>query len=397
MLEDFAQADDELSIPTKQQPAASDAGQTVKPDEVSASRPSSKLSIGEAFERAGNRSSGFDYLRLGLASAVLFWHSFRVTDVSIGYESWWGPLVRLILPMFFALSGFLVAGSLLRVRSIHEFLILRTLRIMPALWVVVTVSVLVIGTAFTTLPPGAYFTQPETWHYFWNVVARTQYVLPGVFKSNPVDVVNASLWTIRYEIQAYILIVVLWAVGAIRRPRLLLPLVLLGQLIAPAIDLMSTVPVREAGPVSGYTLIVSFTFGTVLYVCRNLVPARTSWGIASGVLALALLSDPVAGYFAGPAAAYFTVWLGLKNPPRNAIIGSADISYGIYLWAYPVQQMVVQLLPGARVWWANASISFVITAIIATLSWRYVEKPALSGRRVAVAWGDRLAARLTGR
>lgn len=349
--------------------------------------------IGQAFDRAGGRSSGFDYLRLGLASAVLFWHSFRVTDVSIGYESWWGPLVRLILPMFFALSGFLVAGSLLRVRSMREFLILRTLRIMPALWVVVAVSVLGIGLAFTTLPAGDYLAHPQTRDYFWNLVARTRYLLPGVFRDNPVEVINASLWTIRYEIQAYILIVVLWIVGAIKRPRLLLPLVLVGQLLAPAIDLISTVPVREAGPVSGYTLIVSFTFGTVLFVCRDLVPARNSWGIASGVLALALLSTHASGYFAGPAAAYFTVWLGLKNPQRNFVVASADISYGIYLWAYPIQQAVVQLFPGARIWWANAAISFAITVVIATLSWHFVEKPVLDGRKRVIAWSDRLAAR----
>jgi peptidoglycan/LPS O-acetylase OafA/YrhL len=353
--------------------------------------------IGQAFDRVGGRSTGFDYLRLGLACAVLFWHSFRVTDVSIGYDGWWGPLVRLILPMFFALSGFLVAGSLLRVSNIHQFLVLRVLRIMPALWVVVGVSVLVIGPLFTTLPLGDYLVHPQTRDYVWNIVARTRYLLPGVFDSNPVDVVNASLWTIKYELDAYILIVLLFLVGAIRRPRLLLPLVLVGQFLAPAIDMFSATPVREVGPVSGYTLIVSFTFGTVLFVARDLVPLRRSWGILSGVLALALLSTHVSGYFAGPAAAYFTVWLGLMNPRRTLAVDKADISYGVYLWAYPVQQMVVALLPDARVWWANAAISLVITAGIAALSWRYVEKPALDGRKRALAWSDRVMARLTGR
>ena len=357
----------------------------------------SELTIGDQFNASGGRSTGFDYLRLGLACAVLFWHSFRVTDVSIGYDGWWGPLVRLILPMFFALSGFLVAGSLMRVHSIHQFLVLRVLRIMPALWVVVAVSVLVIGPAFTTLPLADYFAHPLTRDYVWNIVARTRYVLPGVFQSNPVDVVNASLWTIKYELDAYILIVLLWLVGAIRRPRLLLPLVLVGQLLVPAIDLLGSTPVREVGPVSGYTLIIAFTFGTVLFVCRDAVPLRNRWGILSGVLALALLSTHATGYFAGPAAAYFTVWLGLKNPRRTIIVDRADISYGIYLWAYPVQQMVVQMLPGARVWWANAAISLAITAAIAALSWHFIEKPALDGRKRALAWSDRLALRFTPR
>jgi peptidoglycan/LPS O-acetylase OafA/YrhL len=123
---------------------------------------------------------------------------------------------------------------------------------------------------------------------------------------------------------------------------------------------------------------------------------RTSWAIASLVLALALLSTMTGGYFAGPPAAYFTVWLGLRNPRRIAAIASADISYGVYLYAYPIQQSVVALFPAWRLWWFIIPVSLFFTVLMAMLSWRYVEKPALGHRKSLMAWSDRVADRITG-
>lgn len=356
--------------------------------------PTGPETIGKAFDRAGGRSSGFDYLRLFLAVAVLVWHSFRISDALVDYDGWWGPLVRLILPMFFALSGFLVAGSLMRVAAIHHFLILRTMRIMPALAIQVLFSAILIGGFFTTLPLGDYFRHPEFLDYFWNIVGRTRYSLPGVFDSNPVSQFNVSLWTIPYEIKAYLLIVLLWVVGAIRSPRLLILLLLIAQCLVPLVDyLLGTQPTAE-GPLSGNVLIIAFNFGTAIYICRDWVPMRTSWGIASLVLALALLATPIGGTFAGPPAAYFTVWLGLQNPRRIAAIASADISYGIYLYAYPIQQSVVALFPSYRVWWFIIPVSLLFTTLMAMLSWRFVEKPALGHRRALLEASDRVTARI---
>lgn len=350
--------------------------------------------IGAASARADGRSSGFDYLRLFLAVAVLIWHSFRISDALVDYSGWWGPLVRLILPMFFALSGFLVAGSLLRVAAIHHFLILRILRIMPALAIQVLFSAIVIGGFFTTLTLAEYFRHPMFLDYFWNIIGRTRYFLPGVFETNPVSEFNVSLWTIPYEIKAYLLIVVLSLVGAIGRPRLLIPLLLVAQCIVPAIDYLRGTPPSPYGPLSGNVLIIAFNFGTALYICRNMVAMRTSWAIASLVLALALLANSFGGNFAGPPAAYFTVWLGLQNPRRITVIATADISYGIYLYAYPIQQSVVALFPSYRVWWFIIPISLFFTIIMAKLSWRFVEKPALAHRRTIVETSDRLTSRI---
>lgn len=356
--------------------------------------PQPMKTIGAAFDAAGGRSSGFDYLRLGLAVAVLVWHSFRISDALTGYDGWWGPFVRLILPMFFALSGFLVAGSLERVTAIHHFIILRVMRIMPALFIQLLFSAIVIGGLFTALAPADYFGHPMFFDYFWNGIGRVRYFLPGVFTDNPVPVFNVSLWTIPFEIKAYLLLIVLWLIGAVRRPRVLMLSLLVMQCVSPLIEAVQGRAPDGYTHLSGDVLVFSFCFGTALYLCRHDIALRRSWALGALALALLLLASSGGGDLAGPLIAYFTVWLGLKNPRKVAMLSSADISYGIYLYAYPIQQAVVAMFPDMRVWWFIIPVSLPLAGGMAMLSWRFVEKPALGHRRRLIATGDRLCARM---
>ena len=107
-------------------------------------------------EKGSGFTAGFDYVRTALALAVLVWHSYILSagSAALYRAAWSGPfrfLLAIILPMFFALSGFLVAGSLERTRA-HQFVVLRALRLIPALAVEVTLSALILGAFFTTLP-----------------------------------------------------------------------------------------------------------------------------------------------------------------------------------------------------------------------------------------------------
>lgn len=150
-----------------------------------------------------NRPSGFDYMRIVLALSVICWHSLLIsygTDATAGV---WGrvlqPLSLLIVPMFFALSGFLVAGSLERSKSLVGFLGLRVFRIMPALAVEVLLSALILGPLLTTASLGSYFADPVLHSYFWNILGDIHYKLPGLFQQNPTDLVNGQLWTVPYQ------------------------------------------------------------------------------------------------------------------------------------------------------------------------------------------------------
>jgi peptidoglycan/LPS O-acetylase OafA/YrhL len=124
--------------------------------------------------------------------------------------------------MFFALSGFLIAGSADRL-NLRNFLINRGLRIVPALAVEIIISALLIGPVFTTYPLPTYFKDAVFWHYFTNIFGWIQYQLPGVFLDHSSSgVINQSLWTVPFEVDCYALIsgVIVFRLG--RKPWLIL-------------------------------------------------------------------------------------------------------------------------------------------------------------------------------
>jgi hypothetical protein len=136
-----------------------------------------------------NRPSGFDYMRLILALGVIWSHSRLLTDdwqIPPLFNLIYGPFVAFLLPMFFALSGFLVAGSLERCNTLITFLGLRAFGIMPALTVEVLLSALVLGPLLTSASLPTYFLSQKFRLYFLNIVGDIHYYLPDVFLSNPV-------------------------------------------------------------------------------------------------------------------------------------------------------------------------------------------------------------------
>ncbi|SHN38015.1 Acyltransferase family protein [Duganella sacchari] len=168
-----------------------------------------------------NRASGFDYLRLILSLAVILWHSYVLSegrDAAHDLSQFFLVPVRSILICFFALSGFLVAGSLLRCKTLFMFLGLRVVRIVPALFLEVTISALLLGPLVTTVPLSTYFSSQEFHSYFLNIAGIIHYTLPGVFETNPFPkVINGQLWTIPWELECYVALSLLSLVGIVGR------------------------------------------------------------------------------------------------------------------------------------------------------------------------------------
>lgn len=142
-------------------------------------------------ERKGE-GPGFAILRVGLAVGIFLMHSRMLSTAGNvvpivgpavdGHAAWSGPMrpvYVVLVPAFFALSGFLVTGSALRLRNTGTFLTFRVLRILPALFVEVTLCAIVLGSAFTTLPLRSYFTHYGFWRYFGNIVGIITFYLPG--------------------------------------------------------------------------------------------------------------------------------------------------------------------------------------------------------------------------
>ena len=191
----------------------------------------------------GGFGPGFDFLRIALALGVMLWHSLAAVDGNTlaGKDTPAWLAVYAILPMFFALSGFLVTGSAMRL-PLSQYILNRVFRIVPALGVDILLSALILGPIFTAFTLADYFGGEQFGRYFLNIIGIIHYQLPGVFLDNPLGgVVNGSLWTVPYEILCYVLMSVMIGVGIVRNPGWTGAVAVSWLLVAVALDASGSV------------------------------------------------------------------------------------------------------------------------------------------------------------
>ena len=353
-------------------------------------------SIGDALSEAGYRPTGFDYLRTALSFLVVLSHAPIISSgAELADRMWNGPLegfLKLILPMFFALSGFLVAGSMERCRSVVSFAGLRLIRIYPALTVEVLISALIIGPAVTTVGLASYFQDPIFFRYLVNITGHITYFLPGVFESNPFPhVVNGQLWTVKWELICYVILIAMMLVGAKRSSGVVAMGLLLFLAVCVADDFHDgNYEFRSVGAhVHGKILVLNFIAGVLLYQFRARLPKSFSLGVGCLVLSYVFLKYvPGGDYFSILPAAYLTIYIGILNSPGVWITKLANTSYGVFLYGFSVQQFVAYEIGGYHPWWLNAALSLPLSILVGFLSWHLVEAPIMKRRKVVFQMED---------
>ncbi len=324
--------------------------------------------------------NSLDALRLVAALMVLFSHQHAVLGRSepsfFGWNTWGGAGVSI----FFVLSGFLVWSSWLRDSRVMPFLVRRALRIFPGLWVVIALSVLVMGPWATAMDVTAYFKHPWTWQYLDNAWLSIVYVLPGVFVGNTMPgIVNGSLWSLPVEFLCYLVLVVIgWL---LLRAKGQTPLALAGAWWI-AVGVASFGP-RLLGPAyaTHCEMVALFAAGVLYGQWRHQAFVELEWGVVlAGLLAFGLL-----GSRGAERASMLLVAMALVHVAANwqgmAWLGDTvgDLSYGVYIYAFPVQQAVVHLGQGQGWSWGGALLlSVSITMVFAYVSWHGIEKQALA-------------------
>jgi peptidoglycan/LPS O-acetylase OafA/YrhL len=234
----------------------------------------------------------------------------------------------------------------------------------------------VVGPLMTSKPLAEYLADVQTYKYLAGInMVLLPPNLPGVFTDNPyAPVVNGSLWTLWYEVQCYLVVAALGVAGLLKRRPVLL---LMGAAAA-------AMPFVEGPAYLRAELFLFFGGGMCLHLFRDHIRAdrRLAWP-AAAVLAVALLSGTGFSYAFAAAGTYLVFCAAYAPWGRLAGFGRrGDVSYGIYVYAFPIQQSLVQVSGGQMAWWANALLAFPITLVLAHASWRWVEAPAL-------AWKDR--------
>lgn len=358
-------------------------------------------SLGQVLDEHRGLGPGFDFLRVALAVAIVGMHAPTVS----GYNQfmltplWFGGYA--LVPMFFALSGFLITASAQRL-SLKNFLINRGMRIVPALAVDVVFCALIVGPLITTEPLSAYFQSPLVWSYFLNILGYIHYQLPGVFAGHPTSQVNGALWTVPWEIGCYAVIAALMVTRLIHRPALVLAMVVAYLALGAGLQLMFSGqpvdgPLRRAIGLTGARgalALAAFLLGILIYQLRyRIAYSRMLFAAAVAVCAAtALIGDKSllevvwTRFFLLPLLVYITVFVGLTRVPIPGYFKRGDYSYGIYLYHLPLLQLIVALFPGVIEmggWGAIlvffAGVPFVV--LFATASWHLIEKPVLGLRK----------------
>jgi len=343
---------------------------------------------------AKGRDNNLNFLRIVAASAVLFSHSFALSTGNPNTEPlrmWVGMTPGSIaVDVFFVVSGFLVTASISKSRDVLDFLVSRCLRIFPALLVLLFITVFVLGPIVTTLPLGQYFGR-QAIDYFLKcatLIRGVSYELPGVFGSNPYkNAVNGSLWTMPWELRSYFVLLLVWwtssYIGRWSERGFMAVTTMIGCLLY---GLLQFLYLKDSKSVHTVMPLLMFTLGAVVWQLRHWI--RLSWRGFALAAALIFVTPTVSVsvfYAIYPAAMAYAVMF-LAFVPDGFVRkynGMGDYSYGLYLYAFPIQQLLAMVWQGINPGQMIVS-SFACTILCAILSWHLIEERALKLKAAVV-------------
>lgn len=348
-----------------------------------------KLGMGDRHE------NNFDFLRVVAAIFVIYAHCYPLSGNEANGPSWgWLGVI-----IFFIISGYLICRSWSATQSPTRFIWSRFLRIFPGLACAILFGMFVIGPLATTLPIYEYFTNPDTWNYFGNLsVYNRMDALPSVFGNNPYPgAVNGSLWTLPIEFNCYIALFLAGFLGTLvyrnklhlnalnglhssHGPFALRPVALL--LAEAAIVLVFlfalSYPLDALLGRGTWFYFANFVAGVAFYTFRDKI--KLDWRVALLLLLAwaALYSTPYSEYMwllAIPYTVFCVAFTRFKNLHKFGTYG--DFSYGMYIYAFPVQQMIANVLGKGIPPLLMFALALLFIVPLAVLSWKLVESKAL--------------------
>ena len=347
-----------------------------------------------------SRDNNFNLIRLLAAFAVVVNHSTTIVhgevvellQLETGYS-----LGNHAVSVFFVVSGFLITQSLMRSRDIYEYVSARVLRLIPGLVLAAFITAFIMGPLVTSASIGEYYSDLATWTYvpfIGSLIMESSIPLKGVFDTLPsASIVNTPLWTLRWEFLAYMGVAVLGGLGVLSS-RSLFGLVFAG-FIALFIYITAFTDLRDSIDAINNALRLGFSFllGSALYMFRKQIPV----GILPVVLlwAITYLTRNTVVYqlMLITSLGYSAFWLAyVPSGFIRQYNRLGDISYGVYIYGFPISQLLIMQFPGldpvALVW---LSIPFIL--IVANLSYYLVEAPAMEKRKQVAAYFRSLLSR----
>ena len=323
------------------------------------------------------RGGNFDAIRLIAACTVIFGHSFLFFGRPSDHSSEFGRTLSLCaVEIFFIISGYLVTQSFNHSRNWLRFVLARSLRIFPGLIVCVLFSAVVLGPAFTKLPMREYFANPRVLYFIiYNsfLDVKPFPFLPQVsfYPGNEGTVINGSLWSLPFEFACYGIVL---AFGVLRR--------LNGWTVSILIVITTVSLTFHILDRFAWTLSY-FAAGMGMYFLRQQHRLRGWLACVAGLaVVIGNYYGPLPWAFFPLLGAYFIIYAALDAPfhIKNAT-RFGDLSYGIYLYGWPAQEIAVYISGGEPPSWQIFAWALPMATTLAWLSWHGVE-------RLMLRWKD---------
>ena len=365
------------------------------------------------------QQNNFNLMRVVLAISVIFSHCY---PIKYGLEVL-DPTAHFLrdqkdLPMdhaidlghlavygFFVISGYLVTMSWQRSLGIWDYLKKRILRIYPGFVIVSLFCALIVGPLAADNTAAYWYQLGTEGLSFFPRLILLDLTVPPVFMHMPVSgAMNGSLWTIPFEFQCYLLVVLL-GLASLRASRFIpsnirrvLPAVFLaaayltyclycsGYLVTLP-SLLQLDPSSQIGRIVtkigashglGSRMYLYFISGMCLYLYRRIIPFRLPLAIAAlAALLASIYVLPVIAYVLPLAGSYLLLYIAFLPSPFSRVGTKHDLSYGLYLYAFPVQQLLVHYFDAQLSIAALFFSALIVTAGLAFLSWKFIEAPSL--------------------
>jgi len=333
------------------------------------------------------QANNFDLLRILFAWFVIVSHAYVLNG-----DGATDPLFELTqqtflfsfigVKGFFIISGYLIFKSMMVSTSIFEYLVKRVLRIFPALAVVLIITLVAVYFVYpTNLPP--FFSNKEVYAYFLGnvILFKPHFFISGIFSGLPSSAINGSLWTIEYEFFFYLFILFFFFIRSQKKQLIIaLSVVVVLFLVVRLFFYDWTVQTHFFIPLESLFDLGSYFLMGSLLSCFDFdnIPAKNT------IAAVLLMALAASVYFkVGHTVVYFTlpflvIYVGKQTSKVatwvHASIG--DPSYGIYLYAFPLQQLLIY-------WYRPSTLILFIASTIGAfifgyLSWIFIEKKALA-------------------
>lgn len=340
-------------------------------------------------------NNNIDLLRLIAACMVIYGHGFAIAPTNDQSDL----VVRILkfdysgslaVKAFFFLSGLVVANSLLSKKDISSFVIGRILRIMPGLLAVLCITAFLIGPLVSNLALTDYYFRPEVYRYITNnLIFRTEFNLPGVFDDNNYPgAVNGSLWTLKYEIGFYMVLLSIFVLGGFKN-KTITGCILALIAIDPVFQNKILFTWRQPNAQIDY-LAPAFAFGVFCAAMKDRIEIRSST-IAASFLLYCLFKESAWGmelfylsFFLFLLYLSSLTWF-VKLRPRH------DISYGMYLWGFPVQQCISHYYRDHSAY-DNILMSLAVCLPLSWMMFVLIEKPSIRfGQKISLALASKIS------